>query len=132
MRQVKLVVFLLLAVCALPMAADGVDDIRTAGLSNGRAWTSMTDDMRMSYLIGYLDACVIANPASTVVIDAFHCCKYSEISSGITRFYSTEPAYARIPVPIALRLFLDRAKGVPAEKIAKDADAALAELSKIP
>ena len=124
--------FVLLTLCVLRLGAAGTGDIRTGGLTNGRAWTSMNDEMRMSYLIGYLDAAVIADPASTLVVDAFRCCKYSEISSGLTKFYTSEPAYARIPVPIALRLVLDRAKGVPAEKITKDADAALAAISEIP
>ena len=92
----------------------------------------MDQGMRTFYLVGYFEALATSDPSSKLYADAQRRCKYGEIARAVTKFYADQPAYARLPVPIAVSFAIRRANGASDDEISKDADFLLTTINKSP
>jgi hypothetical protein len=91
------------------------ETITTFGLMNGRAWNSMDENMRVSYVTGASDALRFSKYAD--YDSFFRALTAGENSKALTRLYD-EPANALIPIIHALGIVVMKTRGASSEEIA--------------
>jgi len=99
-----------------------MDEFVTLGHPNGRAWLLMSEEFNSAYVRGHLDA--LAIHATPEVQDLWARCQCGPlaIATGVAAYYRANPAYARMPVAFAMKLFVWKSVGTGQNII--DAEAA--------
>jgi len=122
-----LIVCGLLAALSASMTAQVPDAQLTHGSRNGRFWQAISDSDKLGFIEGYLEgaALVIADwriseDLRTILVASYVPSKatLSEVLKDLDSFY-TESANARIPIRIAVSLFVAKVRGISPEEFAK-------------
>src|SRR5438128_2007548 len=83
--------------------ANDAGRLLTMKFINGHAWIGGGDGFRQNYLLGYVEALRLFAPRSDEGMK-LHKSNYSvrELKEAVSKFYSLDPAYARIPISAAI------------------------------
>ena len=122
--MLRLLIFTLLVFSPVARAQSAADVVRTAGMSNGRFWLSMSLDIKAMYLTGIKDILIATKPPEE---GQFLPGLYStgEVAKSIDQFYET-PENTLIPIVYALRVSVMKFKGATPVQI----DSVVATLRK--
>jgi len=142
---------LLCLFCFAALHVDAQDEIRTAGLGNGRLWLSLDEAQRLVYLSGYHDQVVVFS--HILIYPSGHAdetrCKQrpaiclseedwfpkhlraDEISKAVTMFYD-DPLNLRLPIRFALLITSIKANGANAAEVSDWLALFRSEIAKSP
>ena len=112
--------FLLVILATATVLADE-DPTRTLNIVNGRGWQRLrASGHAEAYLTGLYDGLNYYGQHAEFRTDrASVGLTSAEISAGVTAFYAADSARLRIPVPMAVALFLRHAEGESDEQMAE-------------
>lgn len=90
----------------------------TSGFVNGFAWQALGEDSGAGlYVKGYIDGLIIFGADETRKRWDRCACSPGDVASGVTEFYRENPAYMRMPVIEAVKLFVWKATGTSRDTI---------------
>ncbi|HEX4137021.1 MAG TPA: hypothetical protein VHY84_20590 [Bryobacteraceae bacterium] len=113
------VVAVAVLICAQVVAAQaplGGSDVMTYGKINGRAWRSMPDAAKITYVVGALEGAMSASPAEYAAKYMLGELKTGEVRDAIDRFFA-EPENILINVIEALHIVAMRVMGASQQSI---------------
>ena len=87
--------------------------VRTAGTCNGHLWKSQSNIEHFAYALGVFDGLKSGSPTGHTDPAYYKChhCRLNEIIHGITDFYDADDARLPIPIPTAIRIYVERDNG---------------------
>ena len=106
------------------------DPTRTLNIINGRGWRQLkARGTAIAYLTGLYDGLNYfgQHPEFRTNLPSVGFTPL-EISAGVTAFYANDPARLRLPVPLAVSMFLRHAEGDSDEQMAKRIEGAFRDL----